>query len=150
MKKEDILLYLEELGINDNAGELSELTEKLLEQESNPLDYEPNYFACLDDLDSNEESKPLTGDLYEKPDYYGEYYPFVVLSLKGWPLHFGWTVHPDSIVQDAQIQASKIVSVQVSETGYTEEIATNWVEEQVENFKNFNNHKPYLQDKILA
>ena len=34
--------------------------------------------------------------------------------------------------------------------GYTEEIATNWVEEQVENFKNHNNHKPYLQDKILA
>lgn len=150
MKKEDILLYLKELGINDNTGELSELTEKLLEQESNPLDYVPDYFACLDDLDSDEEPMPLTGNLYEKPDYYGDCYPFVVLSLKGWPLHFGWTIHPDSIEQDAQNQASKIVSVKVSETGYKENIATNWAEEQVENFEKCNHHKPYLQDKILA
>lgn len=150
MKKEDILLYLKELGINDNAGELSELAEKLWEQESNPLDYEPDYFACLDDLDSDEEPKPLTGDLYERPDYYGEYYPFVVLSLKGWPLHFGWTVHPDSIEQDVQNQASKIVSAQVASEGYSKRMAQNWVKEQVDNFTKFYGHKPYLQDKILA
>ena len=138
------------MGINDNAGELSELAEKLWEQESNPLDYEPDYFACLDDLDSDEEPKPLTGDLYERPDYYGDCYPFVVLSLKGWPLHFGWTVHPESIEQDAQNQASKIVSVQVASEGYSKQMAQNWVKEQVDNFTKFYGHKPYLQDKILA
>lgn len=148
-KEEKIRSYLEELDIHGN--ELSELTDKLIEQEESIYDYEENFFAGIEEkLASEDDPTQLTGDLYEKPDYLGECYLYVVLSKKGWPLHFGWTMHPDSIEIDVLHQAKDIIEVKVSQEGYTEEIANNWVDEQVKTFKRSHSYKPYLQDKILA
>ena len=149
-KEEEIRLYLKELGINDNAGELSELTEKLMAQEGTPYDYEENFFVRLEELGSYDDPKPLTGDLYEHSTYLGEYFPLVVLSQKGWPLHFDWTIHPDSVEQDVQNQAKKITSVKISEEGYTRKIAEDWVEGQIKTFEKLHGYKPYLQGKILV
>ena len=148
MTFDDIKNRLIESGLNDDAGELTEIAWQHFNETFDWTVPRKDYFYCLDELDNDDDQKLLTGDLYEKDMNSGEFHPFVVLSNKGVPLYFGYTDNYDQYAGES-IYDGYPISVETCEKGYTEKIAEKWVKDMVAEFKEEFRYEPFLQDKFF-
>lgn len=142
---DDIKNHLMELGLNDDAGELTESAWNQFDKITDWTTPRNGYFSCLEDFVENETPKELS-DPYDD-EKSGDYHPYVVLSNKGVPLHFGYTEDYDQYANEISNDGYPI-TVETCEKGYREDIAEQWVKAMVDEFVGQYHHKPFLQDKF--